>query len=62
MNYFFYYNPYLYYPIETYKKMAEKDDEQYPENLFLNLMIKKVNIIKNHLKKSAHPLIIVVNI
>ena len=45
-----------------YKKMAEKVDEQFPENLFANLMIEKANIIKDHLKKSAHPLIIVVNI
>ena len=42
--------------------MAAKVDEQYPENLFVNLMIEKANIIKDHLKKSAHPLIIVVNI
>ena len=42
--------------------MAEKVDEQFPKNLFINLMIEKANIIKDHLKKSAHPLIIVVNI
>ena len=42
--------------------MVEKVDEQFPENLFINLMIEKANIIKDHLKKSAHPLIIVVNI
>ena len=42
--------------------MAEKVDEQFPENLFVSLMIEKANIIKDHLKKSAHPLIIVVNI
>ena len=42
--------------------MAEKVDERFPENLFINLMIEKVNIIKDHLKKSAYPLIIVVNI
>ena len=57
-----YYNPYLYYPIDTYKKMAEKVDEQFPKNIFINLMIEKANIIKDHLKKSTHPLIIVVNI
>ena len=34
----------------------------FPENLFVNLMIEKANIIKDHLKKNAHPLIIVVNI
>ena len=42
--------------------MAEKVDERFPENLFVNLMIEKANIIKDHLKKSVHPLIIVVNI
>ena len=42
--------------------MAEKVDERFPKNLFINLMIEKANIIKDHLKKSAHPLIIVVNI
>ena len=42
--------------------MAGKVDEQFPENLFISLMIEKVNIIKDHLKKNEHPLIIVVNI
>ena len=56
------YNPYLYYSIDMYKKMAEKVDERFPENLFINLMIEKANIIKDHLKKGAHPLIIVANI
>ena len=42
--------------------MAGKVDEQFPENLFVSLMIEKANIIKDHLKKSVHPLIIVVNI
>ena len=42
--------------------MAEKVDEQFPENLFINLLIEKVNIIKDHLKKSAYTLIIMVNI
>ena len=42
--------------------MAGKVDEQFPENLFISLMIEKANIIKDHLKKSIHPLIIVVNI
>ena len=56
------YNPYLYYSIDMYQKMAEKVDEQFPENLFINLMIEKANIIKDHLKKGAHPLIIVANI
>ena len=42
--------------------MAEKVDERFPENLFVNLMIEKANIIKDHFKKSVHPLITVVNI
>ena len=42
--------------------MAGKVDEQFPKNLFVSLMIEKANIIKDHLKKSVHPLIIVVNI
>ena len=42
--------------------MAEKVDERYPESLFINLIIEKVNIIKDHLKKGVHPLIIVANI
>ena len=45
-----------------YKKMAGKDDERIPENLFISMMIEKVNIIKDHLNKSIHPLIIVANI
>ena len=42
--------------------MAEKVDEQFPESYFTNMMIEKANIIKNHLHKSVHPLIIVANI
>ena len=42
--------------------MAEKVVDQFPESYFTNLMIEKANIIKNHLHKSAHPLIIVANI
>ena len=42
--------------------MAGKVDEGIPENLFVNMMIEKVNIIKDHLNKSMHPLIIVANI
>ena len=42
--------------------MAGKVNERFPEDLFVSLMIEKVNIIKDHLKKSIHPLIIVVNI
>ena len=42
--------------------MAWKVDERIPENLFINMMIDKANIIKDHLNKSVHPLIIVANI
>ena len=42
--------------------MAEKVDKRFPKSYFTNLMIEKANIIKNHLHKSAHPLIIVANI
>ena len=42
--------------------MAEKVDDRFPESYFTNLMIEKANIIKDHLHKSAHPLIIVANI
>ena len=42
--------------------MAWKVDERIPENLFVNMMIEKANIIKDHLNKSMHPLIIVANI
>ena len=49
----------LYYSIEN---MAWKVDERILEKLFVNMMIEKANIIKDHLKKSMHPMIIVVNI
>ena len=39
--------------------MAEKVDERIPKNLFINMMIEKANIIKDHLNKNMHPLIIV---
>ena len=42
--------------------MAWKVDERIPEDLFIKLMIEKANIIKDHLKKSMHQLIIVANI
>ena len=42
--------------------MAWKVDERILENLFINLMIEKAKIIKDHLQKSRHPLIIVANI
>ena len=42
--------------------MAWKVDERIPKDLFIKLMIKKANIIKDHLKKSMDQLIIVVNI
>ena len=35
---------------------------KFQRNLFINMMIEKANIIKNHLHKSMHPLIIVANI
>ena len=42
--------------------MAGKVDGRIPENLFVGMMIEKANIIKDHLNKSIHPLIKVVNI
>ena len=42
--------------------MAGKVDERIPENLFVSMMIEKANIMKDHLNKSIHPLIIVANI
>ena len=42
--------------------MVWKVDERIPEDLFVKLMIKKANIIKDHLKKSIDQLIIVANI
>ena len=42
--------------------MALKVDERIPEDLFVKLMTKKVNIIKDHLKNSLNQLIIVANI
>ena len=52
----------LYYPLDTYTKMAEKVVDRFPESYFTNLMIEKANIIKDHLHESAHSLIIVANI
>ena len=52
----------LYYPLDTCTKMAEKVDERFPKSYFTNLVIEKANIIKDHLHKSVHPLIIVANI
>ena len=45
-----------------YRNMAWKVDERIPEDVFIKLMIEKANVIKDHLKKSMHPLIIVANI
>ena len=45
-----------------YTNMVWKVDERILENLFLNMMIEKANIIKDHLNKSMHSLIIVANI
>ena len=42
--------------------MAWKVDERIPKDLFIKLMIKKANVIKDHLKKSIDQLIIVANI
>ena len=42
--------------------MPWKVDERIPKDLFVKLMIEKVNIIKDHLKKSMDQLIIVANI
>ena len=42
--------------------MAWKVDKRIPEDLFVKLMIKKANVIKDHLKKSIDQLIIVANI
>ena len=42
--------------------MAWKVDERIPEEMFINLMTKKANIIKDHLKNSLNQLIIVANI
>ena len=42
--------------------MVWKVDERIPEEMFINLMTKKANIIKDHLKISLNQLIIVANI
>ena len=42
--------------------MAWKVDERIPKDLFVKLMIKKANVIKDHLKNSIDQLIIVANI
>ena len=42
--------------------MAWKVDKRIPKDLFVKLMIKKANIIKDHLKNSLNQLIIVANI
>ena len=42
--------------------MAWKVDERIPEDLFVTLMVKKANTIKDHLKNSMNQLIIVANI
>ena len=41
--------------------MAWKVDEKIPKDLFVNLMIEKANIIKNHLRMKIDQLIIVAN-
>ena len=42
--------------------MAWKVDKRIPKDLFVKLMIKKANVIKDHLKNSIDQLIIVANI
>ena len=42
--------------------MAWNIDKRIPEDVFVKLMIEKANIIKDHLKKSMHSLIIVANV
>ena len=42
--------------------MAWKVDKRIPEEMFINLMTEKANIIKDHLKNSLNQLIIVANI
>ena len=42
--------------------MVWKVDERIPEEMFIKLMTKKANIIKDHLKNSLNQLIIVENI
>ena len=42
--------------------MAWKFDERIPKDLFVKLMIKKADIIKDHLKNSINQLIIVAHI
>ena len=55
---------YLYYLIDTYKIMAEKIDERIPESMFVNMMVEKATIIRDHLKHKSKmcPIIIVANI
>ena len=54
----------LYYLIDMYKIMAEKVDKRIPKNLFVNMMVEKATIIREHLKckENMCPLIIVANI
>ena len=44
--------------------MAGKVDERFPESVFVNMMVEKATIIRNHLKRKSEtcPLIIVANI
>ena len=44
--------------------MAEKVDERFPESIFVNMMVEKATIIRDHLKRKSEtcPLIIVANI
>ena len=42
--------------------MTWKVDERIPEDIFIKLMIKKANVIKDHLKMNMDQLIIVANV
>ena len=44
--------------------MAEKIDERIPESMFVNMMVEKATIIRDHLKRKSEtcPIIIVANI
>ena len=44
--------------------MAEKVDKRFPESIFVNMMVEKATIIRDHLKRKSEtcPLIIVANI
>ena len=55
---------FMYYLIDTYKIMAGKVDKRFPESVFVNMMVEKATIIRDHLKRKSEmcPLNIVANI